>query len=385
MSSKIGITVRQVASVRDRERFLRVPWSLYGDDPAWVPPLLALARDRISPQKNPYFQHADVAFFLAERSGKVVGRISAQVCKLAQRYHGEGTGHFGLFECENVTDTARALFDAAEHWLKGKGMSRILGPFDLSINDEVGMLVDGFDHPPYVLMGHHRPYYRPLLEGLGLRKEVDMYAYYLDISRDYTDRIQRIVQRASRDSRITISPIGKRELDRELRLVLDIFKESWADNWGYIPPTDDEVDHLIRQIRRLLDRGLMIMADVDGERAGFMIVLPNLNEFIGDLNGELFPIGWMKLLWRLRFAPFQSVRVPLMGIRKKHQSTRIGASISLSMIDQCRAMLMPLGVTQCEMSWVLESNAPMKSILDAAGCAPYKCYRVFVKSFQSGA
>jgi hypothetical protein len=379
LSSQAGLMVRQVMSRRDRERFLRLPWSLYGADRGWVPPILMQLRERLSPRRNPYFRHADVACFIAERSGTVVGRISAQVCELVQRFQGAGTGHFGLFECENVPDTARALFSAAETWLAANGMSRVLGPFDLSINDEVGMLVDGFEHPPFVLMGHHQPYYRPLLETIGLQKEIDLHAYFLDISQRYTDRIERIVRRASRDTSITIQAIEKKDFDRELRIVLDIFRESWADNWGYVPPTDDEVEHLIRQIRPLLDRGSMVVADVNGERAGFMIVLPNLNEFIADLDGKLLPLGWLRLLWRLRFAKFQSVRVPLMGIRKKHQNTRLGASIALAMIDRCRTRFLPQGVERCEMSWVLESNAPMRGILDAAGCEPYKRYRIFSK------
>jgi hypothetical protein len=168
-----------------------------------------------------------------------------------------------------------------------------------------------------------------------------------------------------------------------LRRVLTLFKDSWKDNWGYVPPTAAEVDHMIRQMRQVLDRGSVMFAEVEGELAGFMIALPNVNEFIGDLNGKLLPFGWLRLLWRLRYAPFHSVRVPLMGIIKKYQSTRLGASIALSMIDRCRAQFLPLGVDQCEMSWILESNAPMRSILDAAGCEPYKRYRIYSKPLGS--
>jgi len=374
------LMVHRVETRRDRDRFLRLPGSLYAGDPAWIPPLSALLRARLSPKKNPYFRHADMACFLAERGGRVVGRISAQVCQLVQQHHGQGTGHYGLFECENRQSTARALFDVAERWLKDRGMVRMLGPFDLSINDELGMLVDGYESPPFVMMGHHQDYYPPLLEDVGLDKEIDLHAFHLDISKAYTDRIQRIVQRASRDERITIRPVARRDQDRELRHVLDVFKDAWADNWGYVPPTDAEVEHLIRQLRPLLDRGLVIMADVSGELAGFMIVLPNLNEFISDLGGRLLPTGWLRLLWRLRYARFDSIRVPLMGICSKFHDTRIGASVAISMIDRCRASFLRQGVTQCEMSWVLESNDAMRGILNAAGCHPYKCYRVFSKS-----
>jgi hypothetical protein len=258
----------------------------------------------------------------------------------------------------------------------------MLGPFDLSVNDELGMLVDGFRTPPFVMMGHHLDYYAALLDRLGLHKEIDLLAYYLDIARPYTDRIARIVRHASRDSRIKLRAIDRSERERGLRLALDVFNDGWSDNWGYIPPTEYEVDHLVGQLRRVLDRGLVMLAEVDGETAGCMIVLPNLNEFIGDLNGRLLPIGWLKLLWRLRFTSFRSIRVPLMGIRKRFQNSRIGASIALSMIDQCRSKYLPRGVTDCEMSWILESNAPMRGILDAAGCEAYKRYRIFGKSLQ---
>ncbi len=354
----------------------------YAEDPAWVQPLLTIGRERLSIRKNPYFQHAEAVCFLAERCGKVVGRISAQVCSLVQEHHGSGTGHFGSFECENRPETARALFKAAEQWLRHQGMTRVLGPFDLSINDEVGMLVEGFETPPYVMMGHHRKYYATLMNEVGYRKEMDLGAYFLDISKPYTDRIQRVVERASRDSRIVIRAIDKSEHHSGLRHVLDVFKEAWSDNWGYLPPTDAEVENLIRQMQPLLHRGRVVLAEVENELAGFMIVLPNLNEFIRDLNGRIFPVGWSRLLWRLRFGSFRSVRVPLMGVRKKFQASRIGASIALAMIDHCRTSFLPMGVTDCEMSWILESNIAMNSILEAAGCERYKSYRIFSKSLK---
>lgn len=379
------LQIRRVATRRERDRFLRLPFSLYADDPAWVPPLLSLLRDRHSPRKNPYFRHAEVACFVAERGGKVVGRISAQVCQLVQKHHGQGTGHYGLFECENRLATARALFDVAEGWLKHRGMTRMLGPFDFSINDELGMLVEGFESRPFVMMGHHRDYYASLLDEVGLGKEMDLYAYHLDLSTEYTRRIERIVRRVSQDSRIVIRSVGRKDQDRELRYVLDIFKDAWSDNWGYVPLTDAEADHLISQLRPLLDRGQITMAEVDNETAGLIIALPNLNEFISDLKGRLLPTGWLRLLWRLRFASFDSVRVPLMGICSKYHDTRIGAFLALSMIDNCRAHFLRQGVTQCEMSWVLESNAAMRGILNAAGCRPYKRYRVYSKSLTSHA
>ena len=343
------LKVRRVESRRDRERFLKLPWSLYATNPAWVPPLLALQRDRLSPRANPYFRHADVALFLAERSGRVVGRISAQVCQLVQQHHGHGIGHFGMCACADNAVTAEALFDAASDWLRTRGMTRVMGPFDLSINDETGMLVEGFDDPPYVMMGHHHSYYSALLEDVGFVKEMDVFAYRGDVSKPYDLRLDRLVQRATGDGRIKLRQISRKNRSQELRRVLEVFKDGWSENWGYVPPTEAEVDRLVRHLRRLLDRGIVTIADVDGEDAGFMVVLPNLNEVITDLNGRLFPFGWLKLLWRLRFAQFDSLRIPLMGIRKQHQGTRVGASVAISMIDSCRKTLLRQGAQRCEM------------------------------------
>ena len=374
------VSVRPLANRADRESFLDLPWSLYKGDPSWVPPLKLQLRERLSPESNPYFEHAQMVAFLAERDGEVVGRITAQVCQLAQEFHGRGTGHFGFFECENNLTTAASLLNAAERWLRDRAMTRMLGPFDLSVNDELGMLVDGFEYPPYVMMGHHHPYYGSLMSELGLEKAMDLHAYMLDISKPYTARIGRIVERVSRDDRIVLRPLNQKNYRSELRQVLEVFKDSWSDNWGYVPPTDAEADHLINEMRPLISRGSVMLCQYEGELAGFMIVLPNLNEFIGDLNGSLFPTGWIRLLWRLRFAPVSFGASSLMGILRKHQNTRLGASIALSMIDQCRSKFVPQGVTDCEMSWILESNAPMRSILDAAGCEPYKRYRIFSKT-----
>ena len=365
---------------RDLERFLRLPWSLYADDPAWIPPLLSQLRARTSLKKNPYFEHAEVAYFLAERDGEVVGRISAQVCQLAQKHQGPGTGHFGFFECENQTNTSNALLDAACDWLQRREMRRAIGPLDLSINDEIGMLVKGFERPPCVMMGHHHEYYQAMMESAGFEKEIDLYAYFHNIEQPFSDRIERLIERSRKTHNIDIRLVTKKNFDQEMRKVLELFKDAWSENWGYVPPTVAEVNHLIAQLRMLLDRGSVLIAEVDDEVAGVMVVLPNIYEFIDDLNGKLWPLGWVRLLWRMRYSKFNTVRVPLMGVRTKFQRSRIGAAIALSMIGICRDYLLPRGVKYCEMSWILESNAPMRGILESAGCQRDKTYRVYKKN-----
>jgi hypothetical protein len=371
--------VRKIDPSSERERFIRVPWSLYGDDPQWIAPLLAEQRDRLNPRKNPFFEHAEVALFVAERRGRIVGRISAQVCELAQEYHGRGTGHFGFFECEDSQDTADGLFCAAESWLKRKGMTRFMGPFSLSINDETGLLVEGFHRPPFVFMPHHRPHYESLLRNVGLEKEKDVYAYYLDITRPYPDRVQRILKVAGRDKRYRVRPVDKKHIDRDLDVMLQIFNEAWEDNWGFIPFTRTEVAHLADDVKRLIGTESVLLAEVDGEPAGFVVRLPNLNEMIRDLDGRLFPAGWLRLLWRIKFARCSSVRVPLLGLRKQYQRSHTGAALAFLMIDRCRQVSLPKGVTHCEMSWILEDNLPMRGMLEALGSVRDKTYRIYSK------
>ncbi|QDU89700.1 hypothetical protein Pla175_30950 [Pirellulimonas nuda] len=374
-----AVVVREASARRDVERFVRYPYDLHRGQGRWVPPLRSEVRDLLSPRRNPYFDHAEAAFFLAERDGQSVGRVSAQVCQLAQRHQCPDTGHFGLFECENHEETAHALVAAAEGWLTRRGMKRVLGPLSLSINDEVGVLVDGFHRPPSIMMGHHPPYYDSLLTSAGFEKEMDVYAYWLDISRPYTRGVQRVVERAKRANDVHVRPIAKQRYQEEVRQALALFREAWSENWGYVPPTEAEVALLTRSLARVLARGAFMLATIGDEVVGFIVALPDINEITADLDGRLFPTGWYRLLWRLKTARFKSARVPLMGISKRYQTTLKGAEIALLLIDRCRESLLPRGVQHCEMSWILENNGPMRSILEASGSSRDKTYRVYSK------
>ncbi len=376
------VQTRVVKTRRDLNAFLAVPWSIYQDDPNWVPPLHAEVRTRLNPAKNPYFKHAEAALFLAEREGCVVGRISAQICQLTQEHQGPGIGHFGFFESEDSTETAAALFDTAAAWLSERGMDRMVGPFNLSIHEEAGLLIDGFHRPPYIFMTHNPPYYEALFESAKLDKEIDVYAYHLDITKPYPDRITRILKSAARNTNIQLRNVDKRHLESELTLLLELFNESWADNWGHVPMTQGEVDDLAMLVRRLFSTDAVVLAEVDGQIAGFIVVIPNLNELTADLNGKLFPWGWLRMVYRLQRTPCRSVRVPLMGISKQFQNTRTGAAIAFSMIERCRAASVRNGATHCEMSWILETNAPMRAILDVSGSKLDKTYRLYSRSLM---
>lgn len=376
------LTVRRVQTRQDMRAFLNVTQTIYRDDPHWVQPLAAEVKTRLNPKKNPYFRHAKAALFIASRGSTVVGRITAQVCQLTQEHQGEGTGHFGFFESDNSPETAKALFDTAADWLRSEGMTRMVGPFNLSINEEAGLLVEGFHRPPFIFMSHNPDYYDSLFCGQGLTKEVDVYAYYLDISQPYPARIERIMRAASRDTKIQLRNVDKGNLEKELRLLLELFNESWSENWGHVPMTHAEVDDLAMLVRRLFSTDAVVLAEVDGECAGFIVVIPNLNELTADFGGKLFPINWIKMLYRIKRERCTSVRVPLMGISRKYQSTRTGAAIAFSMIDRCRQASVDKGAIHCEMSWILESNQAMRSILDASGSVLDKTYRLYSKPIE---
>ena len=371
------LVVRKIDSSRDIESFIRVPAELYDHDLNWVSPLHAEVRARLDPLRNPYFQHARAALFLAERDGKAVGRITAQCCELAQQHQRPGDGHFGFYECEASEETSSALFAAASRWLLEQGMTRMTGPFSLSIHEEVGLLVDGFHRPPFVFMGHHLPRYEQEFLAAGLVKEIDLFAYHLDISKPYPERIQRILALTNRDSKIKLRNVNKRRIVQELGLLLEIFNESWEDHWGHVPMTDGEVGELAKLVKRLFTTDAIVLAEIDGVVVGFIVVIPNLNEVTRDLKGHLLPFNWLKLLYRIQFTSISSVRVPLMGIRKQFQNTRTGAAIAFSMIDRCRQACLAKGVTHCEMSWILESNTAMRGILEASGSQLDKTYRIY--------
>ena len=370
-------TVQEIHSVGDRERFLKFPQSLYADDPMWVPPLLAEQRLRLSRHSNPYFNHASVAFFLARRQGRVVGRITAQHCRRACQFNGPGSGHFGFFECEANPQTAKQLLDAAADWLRDRSMTKMTGPFNLSINDEAGILVNGWHRPPAIFMGHHRRDYDAMITAAGLDGVMDLHAYYLDLTKPYTRRVERIVNAAHRDDRITLRTLRRGEIRSQLAGILELFNDAWSDNWGHVPMTDREVDHLIRTVARLFDRDSLLLAEVDGQIAGMMMTLPDANEWVADLNGRLLPTNWFKLLRRIHRASPTAVRVPLMGIRQSLQSTRLGALVALAMIDRSRAACLDKGIQHCEMSWILDDNDAMRGILEASGSTLDKTYRLY--------
>jgi len=377
---RAGVTVRTVEGRADLRRFLKLPFDIYRDDPNWVAPLHAERIRHLDPHRNPYFRHAEAQFFLAERDGVVVGRISAQLDRLHLERHKDGAGQFGFLEAIDDAAVFAALTDAAAAWLETRGASRMRGPFSLSINDESGLLVDGFERPPSVMMGHALPYYGPRLEGLGFAKAKDLIAYDYDASKPMPQAMAALMDRALNNGRMEIRPLSKRHLERDLSIIMDIFNDAWSDNWGYVPLTEAEIAMLGKTLKALVGEDYVAIASWRGEPAAMAVTLPDINRAIHDLGGRLLPFGWTKLLWRVFARPPLAVRIPLMGVRKLHQRSTAGSALALGVIARVRDAHVKRGTTRAELSWILEDNLPMRRMIEALGGVAYKTYRVYERA-----
>ena len=374
------LIVRPVSSKRDRKAFVDFAWAVYKDDLAWIPPLKTEVHALLDPKQNPWFGHGRAALFLATRDGRIVGRISAQVDDLVQIHMEPGLGQWGLFEAADG-EAAAALIAHAENWLRAQGMTKALGPISISIWDEPGLLIDGFDQPPMVMMGHHRPEYRAWIEGAGYEKAKDLYTYQLDIRIDMVPVIDRLIKAGEKNPRIRIREVDKSKFDSEAAIILNLLNDAWSDNWGYVPLTEAEIAYAGKKLKPIIYEDLVRIAEVDGEPAAFMITIPDVNEMIADLDGRLFPFGWAKLLWRLRTPRTRRVRVPLMGVAKKYQGSRIAGQLAFMLIEFTRrACVEKYDVHYGEFGWVLEDNQGMMSIAQLPGADINHTYRIYQRS-----
>lgn len=369
-----------VRSKADWHAFHHLPYRIYANDPNWVPPLLLERRFHFDPKHNPYFQHAKAEFFIARRGGEVVGRITAQVDRLHQERYRDFTGHIGFIEAIDDQAVFDALFQAAEAWLRAEGMKRAIGPVSFSMWDQPGLLVEGFDTPPQVMMNHHLPYYAARITAAGYAKVEDLIAYnYTPEAK--TDRLEKLLARASRGGEVTLRNIrmDKAHFRSEVDMLLDIINDAWSDNWGYVPMTRAEIDDLAGILRLLLRPGDVAIAEYKGEPAAFAAIFPNLNEAIRDMKGRLFPFNWIKLLWRMKVVRPKTARMPMMGVRKALQASPIGAALALSVIRSVRAFNFDHGATHGELSWILERNDKVRHVIEMVGGVPYKTYRLYEK------
>jgi hypothetical protein len=364
------------------QRFIRVPFAVHEHDEAWTPPLLMEREEAFSPKTNPFLRRAEVRFWLARRDGRDVGRITAQIDPLAQRDGGGRVGHFGCLSVEDDPEAFAALLRTAEDFLRERGVTHVQGPFSLCINEETGLLVDGFDTPPMLLMGHDPIYAAARLEALGYEKEKDVYAYLLDMEAPLPNSARRVLERPLPAS-IKIRPLNFKDYANDIRKMVDIYNDAWSGNWGFVPITEPEGAAMAKQMRMLLNDRLVWFAEADGQAIAFMVTLPNINEAVRDLNGRLFPFGFAKLLWRLKMRRVKTGRVPLMGMRRSLAGTVAGSLIPLQLIGASFPGARAFGFRKVELSWILEDNLPMRHILERLGTRIYKTYRVYGKMLES--
>ena len=375
-----ALTVRPIDSKADRKKFVDFAWDVYRDDPAWVPPLKDEVHGLLDPKKNPWFQHAKAQLWLAERGGKVVGRISAQVDQLVQDEMGQGTGQWGMYEVLDAEASA-ALIATAEDWLRKQGMKRALGPISLSIWDEPGLEIEGFDESPTAMMGHHRPEYQGWIEAAGYGKAKDLITYALDITNWQDPLINRLIAAGERNPRIRIRMVDKSKFDQEAALILNLLNDAWSNNWGYVPLTPAEIAYAGKKLKPIIFPELVRIAEVDSEPVAFMLTIPDINELTKDLNGELFPFNFIKLLWRLRKPRTRRLRVPLMGVARKLHGSRLASQLAFMMIEFTRRdAVSKFGATHGEFGWILEDNKGMLSIAQLPGAHVNHRYRIYEKA-----
>lgn len=362
---------------REMTDFIEVPWHVYAEDPMWVPPLRLERRLHYS-KYNPFFKHGVWQAWVAYKDKQPVGRISAQIDSLHRQRYGDHTGHFGSLECINDSEVFSALMLRAEAWLASRHTSYISGPFNLSINQECGILVDGFDTPPVVMMPHSSRWYSRLLEEQGYQPVKELLAYWVNVDFE-TPRVMRmLIQKFSKQ--VQIRPLNRKNFKEEMTILRDIFNDAWSENWGFIPFTDAEFAELGNSLRVLVPDDYIQIAEVNGVPAAFMVTLPNLNEVFSELNGKLFPFGWIKLIKKLKCNEIHTGRVPLMGVRKQFQNTPLGIALACMVINAPKRAVLDRGIKEVEMSWILEDNKAMQGILDSIGSKQYKRYRIYGKT-----
>lgn len=383
--SDVKVSVAPVSGKRDFDAFIDLAYRLNEQDPNWVPPLRAEVVELLTPGKNPFHEHAKMQLFLARQGERVVGRISAHYDELAlaqpaELGMGPGTGNWGLLEAEDE-ETAHALIARAEQWNCEQGMTRILAPISLSIWEEPGLLVQGHDHPPTIMMGHDDPRHQAWIESAGYTKAKSLFTYELQVDKPFPELINRIVAAGEKNPRISVRRMDKKHIAREIEIVVRILNDAWSNNWGFVPFTETEIKYAAKKLSPMLLEGANMIAEYDGEPVAFMMALPDVNELLKDMRGKLFPFNWAKLLWWLRKPRTRTFRVPLMGVVRRLQSSRMASQLAFMMIEYIRRYAVAEhGATRGEVGWVLEDNQGMVAIAEAIESRMNKEYRIYGKS-----
>ncbi|MEY4581673.1 MAG: hypothetical protein RL701_6376 [Pseudomonadota bacterium] len=372
----MSIEIRQHVPGKDLHDFMRVPHLLFAGDPVWVPPLDLMVREQLTPGKNPFLDHAEAVLFTAHRDGVPVGRISAQIDREHQKRYADAVGFFGFFDTIDDLEVAQALVHAARIWLGARGIQRMRGPLSFSINEEVGVLVEGFDTPPMVLMGHHTRYQSALIEACGFTKVKDLLAWRYRVE-ELPPRAQKARAEIAAMSEVKLRIVDRNRFDNELLEMLQIQDDAWRENWAHVSLTAAEGKAVVAALKLLIEPELAIFAEIDGRVAGMAIALPNLNEAARDLDGKLLPLGWAKLLYRLKVQHLKTARLCLLGIKQQYRTQRRYGALALAMVAEIQTRGRKLGVEWGELSWTLEDNAPVNLLIRSVRGQVYKKYRVY--------
>lgn len=379
------IAVRPVAGKADFKAFVDLAYRLNAGDPHWVPPLRSDVVELLTPGKNPFYEHATVQLFVAWRGEQPVGRISAHIDHLAleqplEQGMGPGTGNWGLFEAADP-DVAAVLMQAAEQWLRDQGMTRALGPLSLSVWDEPGLLTQGHDHSPMIMMGHHNPAYQQWIEALGHREAKKLHTFIVPVKDGFPPIINRIVKSGTKNDRIVVRPIDMTRYEEEAATILSLLNEAWSANWGFVPLTDSEVRYVKKKLKPAIIPEVNLIAEYDGKPAAFMLALPDINEALKSSGGSLLPFNWAKLLYRLWKKRWSGYRVPLMGVAQKHQNSRLASQLAFMMIETIRERgVNTYGANRAEVGWILEDNQGMNAIADAINGEINRTYSIYEKA-----
>ncbi|MFL5892098.1 MAG: GNAT family N-acetyltransferase [Solirubrobacterales bacterium] len=369
------VSVRPVKGKRDLDAFIELPFRLHRGTP-WVPPLVFERRDFLNRDKNPFFEHADAEYFLAERDGKVVGRITAHLDERWTQFQGGNDGMFGFFETENDPEVARALLDTAKGWLRERGRERMLGPMDFTTNDECGILIEGYELDPLVLEPWHPPYYRQILEGLGMTKTMDLLMWELYLGKlkqgdRFHDFIHEAARKAEAEHGVTVRHMRKRDLEAEVARFMDVYNAAWGPNWGFVPITEEEVRFQAKNLKPILDENWAMIAEREGEVVGAALTLPDINQVLAKMNGRLFPFGWWHFLTGR--SKIDKVRVFALGVKPEYQHFGVAAALFVRHVEVAARVRQKGG----EMGWILEVNEPMNRAMEGMGGSIVKRYRLY--------
>lgn len=373
-----NVEVRTLRDSRSREDWLSVPGRLYHADPNYIEPLRLSERERISARHNPFFSDGEAEFFIAYMNGSPVGRMSAQINRVHLAQHADATGQFGFFDCADDTAVAEALVDRASQWLSSRGIRRVCGPFNLTINQDSGLLVDGFSSPPAILTSHAGPWTGGLLEHCGFTKAIDLFAYRMRPQASPRE-LTRLANFARQSGRIRVRNIDMSRFAAEARLIFDIFNDAWSDNWGFVPVRQNDIDAIVRDMRPIMRKKFGFIAEIDGVPAAMLIVLPDVNRTIAPFNGRLLPFNWARLAQAVLSDKWKTARIPLLGIRKCHRNSPLGAGILSLLISDALELARSYDLEWVEFSWVLETNRAMVNLGTLSAGAPAKVFRVYEK------